>query len=71
MQIATPVIAVCLMVTTPEVNDEAHSTTLKQELAACTVCNTKDCPEPPWFEEAVKAAAKLNKADKPKKDARR
>ena len=68
MQIATPVIAVCLMVTTPEVNDAAHSTVLKQELAACAVCNTKDCMKPAWFDEAVKAANTLNELQSIKKE---
>lgn len=81
MDIAVPVITVCLMVTTLEVDDAAHSTVATQELKACAICNnqgnggkTANCPEPPWMDEARKLAAILNKQPvkkKPMKDARR
>lgn len=67
MQIATPVMAVCLMVTTPEVDDQNYSTTLYQELQTCTICNAPDCPKPAWFDDAVKLANALNQAAKEKK----
>lgn len=67
MQIATPVIAVCLLVTTPEVDDQNYSTTLYQEIQACTICNTKDCPKPDWFDDAVRLANALNQPGKEKK----
>lgn len=81
MDIATPVMAACLMVTTLEVNDTSHSTVAYQELKACAPCNSTakdgkslDCPEPSWMAEARKMAAILNKPgqkSKTRKDARR
>ena len=74
MDIAVPVIAICLATTTLEVNDGSHSTVAYQSLDACTICNAKECPEPEWMGEARKLAAILNKPgqkSKPRKDAKR
>lgn len=68
--IATPVFALCLLVTRAEVDDGPHSTVLSQELAACTVCNSRGevpCEVPPSF---VTLMDKLN-AVKPAKPAKR
>ena len=74
MDIAVPVIAICLATTTLEVDDKAHSTVAYQSLDACTICNKDECPRPAWMAEAEKLAALLNKAPEQKrkrKDARR
>ncbi len=78
VDIAVPVMMVCLMTTTLEVDDAAHSTVATQTVKDCAVCNTKGCPEPPWMEKAERLAAIINKAElakvkpkKPMKDARR
>lgn len=74
MEIAVPVMAVCLVVTTTEVNDGNHSTVAYQEIKACTICNTKDCPKPEWFDDATKIYTELNKpvpGVKPKRKAER
>lgn len=62
--IAVPVVAICLLVTSPEVDDTAHSTVLSQELRGCTICNTADkpCAMPPAFEAL---ARELNGEAKP------
>lgn len=68
--IATPVFALCLLVTTPEVNHKKRSTVLSQELAACTVCNSKGevpCDVPPEF---AKLLDKLNDQT-PRKDVKK
>lgn len=70
MQVAVPVIAICLSVTTPEVDDQNYSTTLYQELESCTICNAPDCPKPDWFDDALKLANALNQAAKEKKPAK-
>lgn len=69
--IAVPVFGLCLLVTTPEVDDGNHSTVLRQELVACTVCNSKGevpCDVPPSF---VKLMDKLNKPIPSRKDAQK
>lgn len=82
MDIAVPVVAICLAVTTLQVDDASHSTVATQELQACAICNRQanggtsaECPEPPWMDEARKLAAILNKMPgqkkKSRKDARR
>lgn len=81
MDIAVPVVAICLVVTTLEVDDAAHSTVATQQLQSCAICNrqaeggkTSECPEPPWMEEARKLAAILNKVPgqkRKRKDAKR
>ncbi len=78
MEIAVPIVTICLMVTTLEVDDAAHSTVAYQELKACAPCNkqgdggkTAECPEPPWMDEARKLAAVLNSHSKQKPKARK
>lgn len=69
--IAVPVFGLCLLVTTPEVDDGNHSTVLRQELVGCTVCNSKGevpCDVPPSF---VKLMNKLNMPKPSRKDARK
>lgn len=61
MDIATPVMAVCLMVTTTETVDGSYSTVATRELKACAVCNAADCPKPEWFDQAVKISNTINK----------
>ena len=66
--LAVPVMAVCLLATTPEVDDAAHSTVLRQELLGCTVCNVGDCNLPPDFE---RLARELNRPAPPPQAAKR
>lgn len=69
--IATPVFALCLMVTTPEVNHKKRSTVLSQELVACTVCNSKGevpCEPPASF---TKLMNKLNAPPAPVRTVKR
>lgn len=64
--IAVPVMAACLLVTTLEVDDGAHSTVATQELGPCDICNKPDCPEPGWMAEARELARVLNEEQKKK-----
>lgn len=62
--LAVPVMAVCLMVTVPEVDDAAHSTVLRQELVGCTICNSaaQPCIMPPAFEQLARELNKKQEA---------
>ena len=61
MDIATPVMAVCLMVTTTETVDGSYSTVATRVLKECAICDAADCPKPVWFDEAKKVYAELYK----------
>ena len=61
MDIATPIMAACLMVTTTETVDGSYSTVATRVIVGCTACMNHDCPEPVWFTEAKKVYAELYK----------
>lgn len=63
--LAVPVMAACLMITTPGVDDGSYSTVATTEIVACTPCNeaVKECQIPPNFERLVRDA--IAKAMKP------